>query len=190
MDRSFYPPYYDEGILRYFGQNVSLSYIGWEATLIGLLRQGWKFHLNASPHNMRASLFMCHRDMELVAHFDEVDLMQRRHQHRLCVSQMSHIRGTHITAHEQPMYREMELRMSPYQEAYHYRDRHFCLMDILQPVDVEKLLVAREDEKTVDDLLKHILSKQANLREEIAIRRVKENLIEKPSAQIVKLFAA
>lgn len=66
----------------------------------------------------------------------------------------------------------------------------FCLADILQPVDVEKLIVAREDEKTVDDLLKHILSKQVNLREEIAQRRVKENLIEKPSAQIVKLFAA
>lgn len=181
-------------LLRRFGEQVRIRFQGWKSTLGELMYCGWNVYSEVLHYEYATRLIFSNEDIGLVGMTDDMNIMHRQAYHDIVINRMTPPRNTMIRTQERPIYRSMSLGFASHMEdiliSHTVYDQSFCLADILQPVDVEKLIVAREDEKTVDDLLKHILSKQSNLREEIAQRRVKENLIEKPSAQIVKLFAA
>lgn len=176
------------------GSQVRVRFQGWESHLHILMQNGWDIHVSQRIDHCRSDIMFSNTEIGMVATVDEFDMMQRHQVHELHVTRITNPNHTMIRSANRPVIMRHELAMAPCFSEAHPATwpvwNEFCLADILQPVNIEKLLVAREDEKTVDDLLAHILTKQGPLRQEIAERRVKENLIERPSAQIVKLFAA
>lgn len=182
--------YSREVLARSLGHNVQVLFEGWESTLPKLLDNGWEFHTSRSLEMNNSAAFFTNSTLKLGAIVNDMDFMGRRMFHHIRISRVVCLQGSFIQARTRPDYMIHRVDLASHIMPERMDMQNFALIDILQAVDVEKLLIAKEDEKTVDDLLGHILAKQSNLRQEIAERRVRETLIERPSAQIVKLFAA
>lgn len=185
---------------RDFGRSLSymvpVHFRGWSSTLGDLTSNRWEIHQEYAHHRDECRVVLAHQDLQMVAYIPSVNMLRVQAPPILHVSHMVNPKEIHIHG-ELPRFTEMEIGWR--QEGMNlYADATFSMMNRATPsfrlsdilVPVKKLILPEEDERTVDDLLGHILSKQKNLMDTIAERKTRETLIEKPSAQIVKLFAA
>ncbi len=183
--------YEREMLLRQYLNDVILHFQGWEAPLGRLYDSGWEVHTEPLYHRERTELILCNRSIQLAAFIDDAHFLTRARIHHLQVRSVYPSGGIRIVSVERmPRYVQMVGGLNKATMPEVLRQREFSLADILQPASNQQLLVPKEDEKSVDDFLNSILAKQSDLRQEIAERRVKENLIERPTAQLIKLFAA
>ncbi len=182
--------YSREVLARSLGHNVRVFFEGWESTLPRLLDSGWDLQTERNLHHGNIGAIFTNNTLKLCGFINDIDFMTRSNTHMIKISRVVCLQGSFIQATSRPDYVVQRVDLGTHIMHEYMNMQNFALIDILQPVDIDKLLIAKEDEKTVDDLLGHILKKQTNLRNEIAERRVRETVIERPSAQIIKLFAA